>query len=149
MMKQIFAIILAISTIASNSYSMQLPKMQLPEGDTEVARITQPNGKITVVVKSFDVDGTNTVDIYRYNSNGSPDASFEELPGFPGMITLHSMIEGNPLDVESIDVQADGKILITLIKNGNELNILRLDEHGIDPTFGISRVEFHQKEKLP
>lgn len=138
-------------------FSFSVNCMELKTSKEEVGRAIQPNGKTTVLKISRSADNSQQLTIYRIMPDGSRDISFgmSDL-GFPG--TLIFPFSGHPdIDVKSVDVQIDGKILITMIRddqwNGKELILTRLNDTGLDMTFGSQGMEIYNlnasyKEKL-
>jgi uncharacterized delta-60 repeat protein len=101
--------------------------------------VIQPDGKILVGGSFTRVAGGGT-DLYgrivRLNPNGSVDTSFRPSVQFAAGATAG----GNPLSINDIVLQPDGKILVggnfTQFAGANRNRIVRLNEDGtIDPTF--------------
>src|ERR1051325_8868334 len=93
-----------------------------------VAIVVQTNGRVLVGGSFTNINGTNWNRIARLNADGSLDATFS-----PGT--------GANSYVESVAVQADGRILVggnfTTINGTNRNRIARLNRDGsLDTTFG-------------
>lgn len=94
--------------------------------------ILQPDGKILLIGQSFSA-GTNDVLMFRFNTDGSLDASF----GSGGMVITDKGINDVALGAA---LQADGKILVTgysSFSGTNDFFLFRYESDGdLDPTFG-------------
>ena len=99
--------------------------------ETVRALAVQPDGKIVVGGDFTDFNGAPRNGIARLNSNGSLDTSFNASIG---------VRPGNPHEVNSVVVQADGKVLIGgsffAVNGTNRSNIARLNSNGsLDSSF--------------
>lgn len=131
-----FAIILALSTIAFNAQSMQLPN-----DIVEIARIAQPDGK-TLVLGSNKYAGKDSISLYRYDTNNQLDQDFGA-----GGTTIAVMDES--LTPESIEIKQDGKILVKSTSDGKEIQAQFNPDGSLDWTFGEGGFLKPQSEKLP
>jgi len=103
-----------------------LATINLREGGQQLATgvIIQSDGKIVFGVNSGNADGPSTIELVRFNANGTLDTSF----GNAGTTVL-LFFEGN---TEYLLQQPDGKLLV-----GGGLQMARVDAEGrLDPTFG-------------
>jgi uncharacterized delta-60 repeat protein len=108
------------------------------ENDLLSAAKLLPDGKIIVIGETNNSNGSNqNMIIAKINSNGTLDTSF----GFNGKTTFStSPAYEQPY---SLDIQSDGKILITSLHPSirGSYNLLRLNPNGtFDNTFGTNGV---------
>jgi uncharacterized delta-60 repeat protein len=96
--------------------------------------VQQPDGKFLIGGYFKTYNGVSRNSIARLNNDGSLDASFNPGTGFE--------MSGNPGDVIDIDIQSDGKILVT--NSASTFNsvqtkpIIRLNADGtLDPSFDL------------
>ncbi len=108
---------------------------------TFVDMAIQQDGKYVVC----GLDSTHTIDISRYNTDGSPDTGFCSCGG--GRVMIHS---GHIANMGKMAIQADGKIIITGTKDITTLLdtsrnfVLRCNANGtLDMSFGDSGFVFN------
>jgi uncharacterized delta-60 repeat protein len=92
---------------------------------------TQSDGLILIAGQSLDANGNNTFALSRYDANGNVDSTF----GTAGKITTAI---GSEARANAIAVQADGKILLAGVSDG-QFAVLRYNADGsLDTSFGIN-----------
>lgn len=106
-------------------------------GDQGYGLAFQTDGKIVVTGRT-NANGNYDVFVIRYNSDGSLDASF----GTGGKVITN--VDFND-EAKDIDLQADGKILVTgtttTIGGASDILLIRYNDDGsLDPTFGTGGV---------
>ena len=99
------------------------------------------NGKILVTGYSYSSSGNDDMSIWRYNSDGTLDTTFNSNGSIPGIVVHNSAAGGNGGDSgNSITIDLNGKILVTgYSHNGNnyDMSIWRYNSNGtLDTTFG-------------
>ena len=105
-----------------------------PQTNGQIRKVRlQPDGKIIFAARSFDSSFQNsTSSVYRYNTNGTPDAGF----GTNGIAANKS---GRGI---SIVLQTDGKIIVggsAVFPDGSAFALQRLNANGAtDTTFGAN-----------
>ncbi len=96
--------------------------------------VIQPDGKILCVGGAEAADQKNYSLLARFNTDGTPDLSFDS----DGLVTTH--IGGFSESCSALGLQADGKILVAgnaNLSGYNEVMVLRYKVNGtLDNTFG-------------
>lgn len=113
--------------------------------DAGNAMIIDLNGKILVAGESVNSSGNFDMTIWRYNSDGTLDTTFNGT----GYITHDNAAGGSGNDhAESITLDSSNKIIVTgSSRNGgghSDMALWRYDSNGsLDPTFGTSGTVTH------
>jgi uncharacterized delta-60 repeat protein len=99
--------------------------------------VLQPDGKLVVAAKTYDLYQRPMLALVRYNSNGSLDTNF----GDGGRAVAHELVIVNP---PSLVLQSDGKLVVATsseTETGHDITVARFNTNGtLDATFGTSGV---------
>jgi uncharacterized delta-60 repeat protein len=102
------------------------------------ALVIQPDGKLLVAGHASD-GGASKVMLARFNSDGSPDASFGS-----GGIVLTSVGDGDDVDASAVALQPDGRIAVAghaTDSGGTDMMVARYNSDGSpDGSFGTGGV---------
>jgi uncharacterized delta-60 repeat protein len=104
--------------------------------DVAAVAVTQ-SSKIIVAGSTAEFDGPDHAVLFRYNRNGSPDASFG-VDGVAGGLIGADV--GQDEDVSGLALQADGKIVVAgriVTEEDADFVVARFKKDGdLDPKFG-------------